>query len=60
VHITISQLSLQAERAAAELDIPSEVGFQRARKLVREELQRLGIAAEIEKQCARILIRDEL
>ncbi len=60
VHIAISQLSLQAEQAAAALVVPPEVGFQRARKLVREELQRLGIAAEIETRCERLLTRDGL
>jgi len=56
-HVAISQLTFEAEQAVAALRIPPKVGFQRARKLVREELQRLGIAQQVETQCEHLLDR---
>lgn len=55
LHAELSELAARAEGVARAVVLPAGVGFQKARKEVREALARDGVAAEIEHAVAKLL-----
>jgi hypothetical protein len=54
-HLSLSQLSARAEHLAAGIELPDGIGFQKARRLVRETLAADGVRGEIEALVAELL-----
>jgi hypothetical protein len=48
-------LAVEGERTAAGLNLPHGLGFQRARRLIREALVELGTAEAIDAEVREIL-----
>lgn len=55
LHNDLAAAGRAAERAAAQVELPEGVKFQRARKLVRDALAEAGIAPRIDALVARLL-----
>ncbi len=55
LHRDLAAAAREAEERAAVVELPAEVKFQRARKLVREALTEAGIAPRIDALVARLL-----
>lgn len=55
LHMALAKAAAKAEKAAAAVDLPEGVKFQRARKLVRAALAEAGIAEEIDGLVERLL-----
>jgi hypothetical protein len=57
LHRELATAAQQAESVAAAVELPENIKFQRARKLVRDALAEDGIAARIDALVARLLDR---
>jgi hypothetical protein len=55
LHTDLAAAAAEAERIAAAFALPANVKFQRARKLIRDALTELGVAAQIDDLVARLL-----
>lgn len=55
LHTELANAARDAEGTAAAVALPTDVKFQRARKLVRDSLAEAGIAPRIETLIARLL-----
>jgi hypothetical protein len=55
LHEELAATAREAERIAAEVELPEAVKFQRARALVRKALLDAGVASRIDKLVARLL-----
>ena len=55
LHRKLADAARQAEDVAAAVDIPETVKFQRARKMVRDELRAQGVAQRIDELVALLL-----
>jgi SAM-dependent methyltransferase len=55
VHRDLVQLAREAERAAATVDLPPDVYFVRARRMIRHELQQKGLFQRLEDLVAKLV-----
>jgi hypothetical protein len=55
LHRDLATTADEAEEIAANVDIPENLGFQRARKLVREALLDAGVSQRIDRLVTRLL-----
>jgi hypothetical protein len=55
LHQDLASTAREAEELAAEVELPEGVGFQRARKLVRDALTEAGLAQKIDALVNRLL-----
>lgn len=55
LHVAIAEAAAEAERVAAELDLPEELKFTAARARVRDALEEGGLTAQIEKLVDELL-----
>jgi hypothetical protein len=55
LHKDLSKIGAEAERVAATVILPESVKFQRARKFVRDALDKAGISQEIDRLVAQLL-----
>jgi hypothetical protein len=55
LHRELAAAAAEAETIAAAVDIPDRVGFQRARRLVRDALAAAGVAKRIDALVAQLL-----
>ena len=55
LHEKLSSLAVQAEALAADVTLPDNVKFQRARRLVREALAEAGISQDIDEAVRELL-----
>ena len=55
LHRALAEAAAEAERAAAAVELPENVRFQRARRLVRAALSEAGLAQRIDALVARLL-----
>jgi hypothetical protein len=54
-HQALAELGKRAEDAAMGVEIPEKAKFQKARKLIREQLVELGISQEIDRRVKELL-----
>lgn len=57
-HRRLAMLAERAEGIVAEVEIPESMGFQRARRLLRETLAEAGVLEEIDTTLSELLGRD--
>lgn len=55
LHKELAKAAAEAEKVAAAVDIADTVGFQRARRLVRDALKAAGTAEKIDALVERLL-----
>jgi hypothetical protein len=55
LHMALAKAAVEAEKAAALVEFPEGVKFQRARKLVRAALAEVGISLEIDTLVGKLL-----
>lgn len=55
LHLDLSAAGLEAEKAAAKVDIPPEMYFLTARNRVREALNESGISEKIDELVEKLL-----
>jgi hypothetical protein len=55
LHAELAELGRRAEEVAQDVALPIDVGFQKARRLVRDALAADGVAREIEEAAAKLL-----
>jgi hypothetical protein len=55
LHAELAEAATHAERVAAEVALPANIGFVRARQAIRTALQDDGIAGCIDRLVARLL-----
>jgi hypothetical protein len=48
LHARLAALAAEGEAVAAAVDVPAGIGFQRARRLIREALQEAGVARSLD------------
>lgn len=53
-HCHLVELAKRAEEAASSTDV-SDMGFQRARRLIRDKLEKQGIAAQLDAGVTELL-----
>jgi hypothetical protein len=54
-HVALAQLGAHAEQVAAGVDLESGIGFQAARRRIREALDTDGVAGSIEVAVSSLL-----
>lgn len=57
-HCRLAALAEQAEQVVAAVEIPGSMGFQRARRLLREALEEAGVLEEMDSALTELLRRD--
>jgi hypothetical protein len=55
LHMQIIELATMAEAVAASVELPADVGFQRARKIIRVELDAAGILASLDSAVEELI-----
>jgi hypothetical protein len=58
LHAELAKAAQRAESIAAAVALPEKIGFQRARKMVREALAEAGVAQDIDRLVAQLLDGD--
>jgi transcription initiation factor TFIIIB Brf1 subunit/transcription initiation factor TFIIB len=55
LHRSLAAAAAEAEKVATAVELPENVRFQRARRLIREALAEAGVSGKIEDLVAKLL-----